>query len=323
MINYEGSVNVQDAHNYWHGSWCWYVNPETHTVTPYSLRVNYDDDTGDDLFDDYECEAVPLSEGESIGIDSYMYPTGYDLFSRPYWKIQRFPIEYVPIGTDGLIRVSLSPHSSRMFKGLGRHHLTRLPLLDSVVPTLGSSITDRIIAGTRRVTVQYGDGEVEHELTVEEYSPLWELVARVAGEPQRGLQQVHARQMCDGIASVLEIGLPPVMRNLISLDRAQANSRRAVKHFMSGRTRDHTVLVPSFDMAIIRHRTHKDKAIVLRNGRLFGHLVPTEGMIAPTFVPHAHWPGNSHKHARRVLKQATETKVQQELTAFVDWEASL
>lgn len=73
-----------------------------------------------------------------------------------------------------------------------------------------------------------------------------------------------------GIAKVLEIGTPAVMSRRIPRQEAYSRARAAVRTMMEHETR--TVCVPEFKWAIIKHRTHKRWAYVIKSGRHVGYL---------------------------------------------------
>jgi len=342
MINYEGSVNVHDAINYWAGAWCWRVTTNPLKVTAYQLHIDNPEDGGRYLFDEWACMATQMVDADER--PEFRTPTGYDLFSTAEWKIQRFPIEYVPIGTSHVVRLGLSPSASRMFKGYNGSYLRTLPLLDSAVP---DGLLNRYVRRPRirpEVTIsatlaefvrhlQEGEDEFENEYDrdrEEEEGRDWNhdydwvdlyrrrnegsvYQALIAGE-RRGLTNLNLTHVCKGIASVLEIGLPPVMRNIIGIDRAQENARRAVKQFMHDTSRK--VLVPSFDMAVIKHRSRANKAIVLRNGSVFGHLVLDEELAHPRFMPYNRATATD-KELRKLLRESTKRVAQSVLTPNV------
>lgn len=78
-------------------------------------------------------------------------------------------------------------------------------------------------------------------------------------------------QLVQGIAKVLEIGTPPVMMRRMPRDQAHARARMAVLNMMQSRVTQ-SVCVPDFKWAIIKHRTHRRWAYVLRSGRHVGYL---------------------------------------------------
>lgn len=311
MINYEGSVSINDADHYWNGSWCWYVN-DRDKVDTYTLRIWIDDDTDtSQIIDEYECEAVSC-EGKNT-----MYPTGHDLFSSTRWKIQRFPVEYVPLGKAELIRLSLSPRQSRMFKGYNSSYLRTLPLLDYALSdglsnrlsnreglTLPRRWFDLAEESPDELTpdeelayniIDAADGTLIAQMSADEYANYQRQPGEIAistvldvntpRQPMRRyrataalsmnnegrLRQVEWEDVAIGIGRVLEIGTPPVMRNMMTLTMAHSKARAAVKQFMFDD--DTKVCVPAFDIACITTRGDRNKAIVLRSGALFGHLV--------------------------------------------------
>jgi hypothetical protein len=72
-----------------------------------------------------------------------------------------------------------------------------------------------------------------------------------------------------GIASVLEIGTPPVMARRMDRAVAEDRSRTKVNTFMRSARR---VFVPEFQWAIIKHRTYPRWAYVLRSGQHVGYV---------------------------------------------------
>lgn len=315
MINYEGSVRVQDAVNYWSGAWCWYYDNETRKVTAYTLYIDSEEARSGDLLDDWECAAEPIDRN-----DRTLFPTGCDLFSSNNWKIQRFPVEYVPIGTDYVVRLNLSPINSRMFKGYGGRHLRTLPLVDNALPP---KLAEKINAVLRASEEEHFNVRMEMQedgsiRVFESEAPIrMDRVshALATGESTQ-MRDVDYAEVVMGIASVLEIGLPPVMRNVMSLNTAQDNSRRAVKQFMLDAGR--RVLVPSFDIACIKHRANPKEAIVLRNGALFGTLKRSETETHPVFYPYVS-STMTDRDLKRLLKKSGQRVAENILTPSVEW----
>jgi hypothetical protein len=91
------------------------------------------------------------------------------------------------------------------------------------------------------------------------------------------LREVEWEQVATGIARVLKIGTPPVMRNLVSLTLAQSKARAAVKKFMFDDPVK--VCVPAFDLACIKTRGDSNTALVLRSGAFFGYLKRDNGEV--------------------------------------------
>jgi len=83
--------------------------------------------------------------------------------------------------------------------------------------------------------------------------------------------RIDKQDLLRGISKVLAFGLSPAMRRNIEHKTAIMTSNKAVKALLSGQV-DGSILVPSFNTAIIRHRSNKDMAIVLANGRMLGHV---------------------------------------------------
>ena len=85
-----------------------------------------------------------------------------------------------------------------------------------------------------------------------------------------------------GVAQVLQIGTPPVMRRRIDRALAESRSRNNVTIFMA--TPAHNVMVPEFNWAVIKHRTYPRWAYVLRSGKHVGYVKLPKGTDTPTFL---------------------------------------
>ncbi len=90
---------------------------------------------------------------------------------------------------------------------------------------------------------------------------------------------LSARPLAEGIARVLSLGTPPVILNLRRRNRSQVyrEVREQVALFMENEAV--TVFVPDFRMALVKHRTYKNRAYILYNGVHIGMLKGTEATL--------------------------------------------
>lgn len=143
-----------------------------------------------------------------------------------------------------------------------RYILSRFPL--GYVPLEGGKKLVRITA--QPISRRAAKGLV-HDFI--QYHP----IAEVGGNGTLRSVLEHTRGpsrdvLCAGIAEVLTIGMPPIMRRNIRASVANSNARLAVRELF--RNPDRVVCVPDFSVAIVKKRGSSDTGYVLYRGRLIG-----------------------------------------------------
>ena len=169
-----------------------------------------------------------------FGSDTPVIETVYTLLNTPEWLMHRFPVGYLAMSENELINISVETNSRRMRKG------TTLGETEYNGALYGESLSDH-------VPDALAYGLVNH--TGKHYG---------------------TADIAQAIADVLSYGNNPAMRTNIPPNAAKVKANAAIKGMFDGE--DVSVLVPSFDTAIVRHRSARDTAIVLHNGRLLGRL---------------------------------------------------
>lgn len=132
---------------------------------------------------------------------------------------------------------------------------------------------------------------------------------------------LNTDRLPQGIAKVLSLGTPPVMRSRVPLPEAYVRARTNVMDYM--RERSQLVFVPDFRMALVKHRTDRTRAYILYNGAHIGHLnlLNEEHLAVQDPVLRAILI-RSRTGDRKVSKYIEETRMQMTrnlLTADVVW----
>ena len=189
-----------------------------------------------------------------------------ELLNEPQWLLHRFPIGYLAIDNDTLINISVETNHRRMRKG------TTFSELEYHGSLFGEEISDQVPDNIARRLVNYnGQGYSTGALSL-------------------------------AVANVLTYGNNPAMRTNIPINEAKSKANKGIKDMMA--SEDVNVCVPSFDTALIRHRSTRDVAIVLHNGRLLGRLVYDKENNSTTLFYTL--PTYEDKDARRIARHGIE-----------------
>lgn len=238
MIPYE-DITIGDGMMYWRNAIIFRYLPEQEVVVPYKLQeVESRSEEEESLFDEAEVTLYRMDTGTFHSI------IGRELFASPQYITYRFPIEYVAMG-QRLVRVSVESSRSRAYKGTNTNSLTSLPLV-SVEDTEAARV-DQPEASLLTERVSYS----------------------LAGDYSMFRSPEDTTLFATGVCSILTLGTPTCMRQLIDEETAANNARRRVRDFLRS---DEVVVVPDFPVALVKSADDRGNATVLRHGRVVGTL---------------------------------------------------
>lgn len=140
MIGYDNMI-ASDAFNYFHNCWAFRILNNGQRVLSYTLDMNYHD--GDELAHDV-CYTARDRAGDEIEV------YGEELFCTNEWITHRFQLGYVPLGSNGLLRIDAEPVSSRMCKGLRYDQVQSLPVIVRSSSTAHAARVAERVRGTLR-----------------------------------------------------------------------------------------------------------------------------------------------------------------------------
>jgi hypothetical protein len=210
-------------------------------VVPFDLEVCRTDEDEEDrpMFVDVDhyvnyAPYVGISKVEvKLPASEYEYVSGLDLLERPEYIISRFPVGYVPIENYTKLVRLTAQPTSRLAQ---KGTCARFFIYHDVVKLYDDATSGQlaVVQASRRAAVS-------------------------------------DREVMVGIASVLSTGTPPVMRRVIAERSALRNSRQHVLDLFENP--DRRVAVPSFNVAIVKHRSHSQQGYVLYGGRLIGEVL--------------------------------------------------
>lgn len=253
MIPYE-DITLQDARMYWEGAVAFVWHPDQEKVMPYTMELEYpeegEDEDGhyienDELFENTTVQLVLHSRSVAYP-DRVLSVVGRMMFESPNYIMHRFPVEYVSLEGNHLVRVCLERRHHRAFKGTTLSESRHLPLIDT--PCDQATLADSSVLASRNVFTEGGAPEMDDFSSV-----FWA-----------------------GVAKVLSIGTPNCMRRNISAPAASINAKQAVVDMFKS---SQTVVVPDFSTAIIKHRSIDNLGYVLHRGRMIGTVEYTDGEL--------------------------------------------